>query len=177
LADAITARTSATSLHPTGRWQRSPGDPGLDAALLLPPLRGAVPADDPRTLATLNAYQQELTENGYAYRFRHDPRPLGRAEGAFSFCGFLLSLALHQQDRPVEATAWYERTRACCGPPALFSEEYDTLEHQMRGNLPQAFVHALHLECTARINPPDTVPGTTATAATTTARTPADDTG
>ena len=156
LADRILADTAATSLHPTGRWQRSPDDPGLDAALLLPPLRGALPADDPRTTATLDAYLRELTVDGYAYRFRHDQRPLGQSEGAFTLCGFLTALALHQQHRTVEATAWYERTRAACGPPQLYSEEYDITEHQMRGNLPQAFVHALHLETAARINPPGT---------------------
>ena len=41
-----------------------------------------MPADDPRTLATLAAYQRELTVNGYAYRFRHDRRPLADSEGA-----------------------------------------------------------------------------------------------
>ncbi len=154
LADHIVADTAATSVHPTGRWQRSPDDPGHDAALLLPALRGALPADDPRSLATLDAYLTELTVDGYAYRFRHDQRPLGQAEGSFTLCGFLTALALHQQDRPVEATAWFERTRAACGPPQLYSEEYDSTEHQLRGNLPQAFGHALHLEATARIGPP-----------------------
>ena len=43
----------------------------------------------------------------------------------------------------MEARAWFERTRAACGPPQLFSEEFDAQQHQMRGNLPQAFVHAL----------------------------------
>ena len=33
-----------------------PGDDGLDAALLLPAIRGALPADDPRTVETLRAY-------------------------------------------------------------------------------------------------------------------------
>ena len=82
LADAITAETSADSLHPTGRWQRSPDDPGWTPHCWLPALRGAMPADDPRTLATLAAYQRELTVNGYAYRFRHDRRPLADSEGA-----------------------------------------------------------------------------------------------
>ena len=35
----------------------------------------------------------EMTEDGYAYRFRPDERPLGDAEGAFLVCGFWLSLA------------------------------------------------------------------------------------
>jgi GH15 family glucan-1,4-alpha-glucosidase len=33
----------------------------------------------------------------------------------------------------------------------LFSEEYDAIQHQMRGNLPQAFVHALMLETARRL--------------------------
>ena len=35
---------------------------------------------------------------------------------------------------------WFERNRAACGPPGLFTEEYDVTQRQMRGNLPQAFV-------------------------------------
>ncbi len=151
LADRIVAETAATSVHPEGHWQRSPDDAGLDAALLLPGLRGAVPPDDPRTIATLDAYLRALTRDGYAYRFRHDERPLHEAEGAFLLCGFLVALSLQQQEAPVAARAWFERMQAACGPPQLFSEEYDTRQHQMRGNLPQAFVHALHLEAATRL--------------------------
>jgi hypothetical protein len=151
LADTITADTSAHALHPDGHWQRSPDDPALDAALLLPGLRGAIPPVDPRTTATLRAYLRDLTVDGYAYRFRHDDRPLADAEGSFLLCGFLTALALHQHGEPLEARGWYERTRAASGPAELFSEEYDTTQHQMRGNLPQAFVHALMIETSARL--------------------------
>jgi alpha,alpha-trehalase len=154
LADTIVADTAARGTHPAGRWQRSSQDPGLDGALLLAPVRGAVPADDPRAVATLDAYAAELTEDGYAYRFRHGDQPLGEAEGAFLLCGFLLALAYHQQGREVEARSWFERNRAACGPPALLTEEYDVTERQLRGNLPQAFVHALLLECAARLGRP-----------------------
>jgi GH15 family glucan-1,4-alpha-glucosidase len=82
LADAIVADTAATSVHRTGRWQRSPDDTRLDAALLLLPIRGALPAGDPRTLATLAAYAAELTQDGYAYRFRHDDRRTRRRASA-----------------------------------------------------------------------------------------------
>ena len=150
LADAITADTSARALHPCGRWQRSPSDPRLDAALLLPAIRGAIPHDDPRSLSTLRAFQQELTREGYAYRYRPDDRPLGEAEGAFLLCGFIMSLAYGQQGNQVEAARWFERNRAACGPPGLFSEEFDVTQRQLRGNLPQAFVHALLLECAAK---------------------------
>jgi hypothetical protein len=151
LADAIAARTAGVAVHESGRWQRSPDDAAVDAALLLPPIRGALPADDPRTLQTLRAYLAELTQDGYAYRFRHGAGPLGDAEGAFLLCGFIVALALHQQGDEVGAARWFERTRAACGTPSLFSEEYDVIQRQMRGNLPQAFVHALMLECAVRL--------------------------
>ncbi|WP_373431691.1 glycoside hydrolase family 15 protein [Streptomyces achromogenes] len=154
LADRLVADTAAQCLHPSGRWQRSPEDPGLDGALLLPPLRGALPADDPRTIATLRAYTEELTDDHFAYRFRHDERPLEAAEGAFLLCGFVMALAEHQQGREVAAHRWFERNRAACGPAGLYSEEYDVSQRQMRGNLPQAFVHALMLECSVRLAQP-----------------------
>ena len=90
---------------------------------------------------------RELTDDGYAYRFRPDERPLGEAEGAFLLCGFVLSLALAQQGDAVAAARWFERNRSASGPPALLSEEFDVTQRQLRGNLPQAFVHALLLEC------------------------------
>jgi GH15 family glucan-1,4-alpha-glucosidase len=147
LADRIVSDTAEHALHPSGRWQRSPTDPTIDAALLLAGIRGAIDGSDPRTVATLHAVESELTEDGYCYRFRPDERPLGEAEGAFLLCGFWMALAYAQQGDHVSAARWFERNRAACGPPGLCSEEFDVDQHQLRGNLPQAFVHALLLEC------------------------------
>jgi GH15 family glucan-1,4-alpha-glucosidase len=146
LADSILAEAAAEALHPSGRWQRSPGDPRPDAALLLAALRGAVPAEDPRSQATLAAVERELTQDGYCYRYRPDELPLGEAEGAFLLCGFWLALAHLQAGDHVTAARRFERNRAACGPPGLLSEEFDVRQRQLRGNLPQAFVHALCLE-------------------------------
>ena len=151
LADTIGAETARTCIHSSGRWQRAPDDSRVDAALLLPPIRGAVGADDPRTQATLDAVENELCEDGYIYRFREDDRPLGQAEGAFSLCGFVVALAFLQQGRRDDAVAWFERNRASCGPPGLLTEEFDVSERQLRGNVPQAFVHALLLETAVRL--------------------------
>lgn len=153
LADAIAADAANDCIHPTGRWQRAPDDQRVDAALLLPGIRGAYPADDPRHVATFKAVVDELGEDNYLYRFRHDDRPLQDAEGAFLFCGFLASLAANQLGETETARTWFERNRASCGPPGLFTEEYDVKERQMRGNIPQAFVHALLLECACRLQP------------------------
>ena len=151
LADRIVAATANSSTHPSGYWQRSPDDPTIDAALLFPALRGAVPADDPRSSATLQAVLDDLTQDGYAYRFRHGNLPLAHAEGSFTLCGFTTALALHQQGEVVEAVRWFERTARCTGSTGIHAEEWDVDEHQMRGNLPQAFVHALHLEAAVRL--------------------------
>jgi len=150
----LLADVSADCLHPSGRWQRAPGDDRVDAALLLPALRGAIPPEDPRARATLAAARTELGSDGYMYRYRPDDRPLGEAEGAFLLCGFTMALALHQHGHEVEAVRWFERNRAACGPPGLLTEEYDILQRQVRGNAPQAFVHALLLESAQRLASP-----------------------
>ena len=88
------------------------------------------------------------------YRFRQQPGPLADAEGAFLLCGFVTALAAHQQRDPLTAVRYFERNRAACGPPGLFSEEYDVAQRQLRGNLPQAFVHALMFEASVRLARP-----------------------
>ncbi len=151
LADKIVADTSAEGLHHDGYWQRSSSDQRVDASLLLPGLRGAVAGDDPRTLATVDAVSDALAEDFFLYRYRHDDRPLHEAEGAFLVSGFHMALALAQQGRDVEAMRWFERARTACGPPGIFTEEFDVVQRQLRGNVPQGFVHALLLECAGRL--------------------------
>jgi len=151
LADTILADTASTSLHASGRWQRSPDDESVDAALLLAGIRGAVAPNDPRSSATREAVRSELARDHFVYRFRQGPGPLEDAEGAFVLCGFLMALAEHAAGSDLEAARYFERNRAACGPPGLFSEEYDVRQRQLRGNLPQAFVHAVMLEAAARL--------------------------
>jgi hypothetical protein len=155
LADKIVAGVAANSVHPSGRWQRAPDDPRCDASLLLPSLRGSIPADDPRTHATLDAVRTDLCDEGYVYRYRAGDEPLGQAEGAFLLCGFWLALALHQAGDRLHATRLFDRNRAACGPSGLFTEEFDVHQRQLRGNVPQAFVHALLLEASARLTEDD----------------------
>ncbi|MGH3970563.1 MAG: glycoside hydrolase family 15 protein [Mycobacterium sp.] len=151
LADRLVTDTDSDCLHPDGRWQRAPDDPGVDAALLMPAIRGAIPASDPRSIATLDAVRADLGRHGFVYRFRPDKDPLGEAEGAFLLCGFLMALADHQQGNELAAVRWFERNRTACGPPGLFTEEFDVAQRQLRGNLPQAFVHALLFEAAHRL--------------------------
>jgi alpha,alpha-trehalase len=151
LADTLLGEASTWGVHPSGRWQRAAGDERVDAALLTAGIRGAVPPGDPRTRPTIDAIDRELGEDSYAYRYRIDERPLGEAEGAFSICGLWMALAWNEQGEAIRATRWFERGRGACGGPGIYAEEYDIAQRQLRGNLPQAFVHALVLECAATL--------------------------
>ncbi|HEX3003284.1 MAG TPA: glycoside hydrolase family 15 protein [Angustibacter sp.] len=154
LADAILEETSRRCLATDRSWQRASDISGPDASLLLPPVRGALAPDDPRTVATLNAVREHLTDDHFVYRFRHSEAALGQDEGAFLLCGFIMALAEWHQGDQVAAVRWFERNRAACGPPGLYAEEYDVVQRQLRGNLPQAFVHAMQLETSSRLAGP-----------------------
>src|SRR5258708_26222116 len=131
----------------TGRWRRSPADDRVDAALVLPVIRGAVATNDPRSRATLRAITDALADDGYLSRLRHAARTLQEAEGAFLLCGFWMAQAMHLRGERAQAAGWFERNRAACGPAGLYTEEYDVRQRQLRGNLPQAVRHPSMLEC------------------------------
>ncbi|WP_433726795.1 glycoside hydrolase family 15 protein [Nocardia sp. CA-129566] len=151
LADTIIAETARTSVHPNGAWQQAPDAAGVDVALLLPAIRGGMSVDDPRSLATYQAIERELCTDFYVYRYRHDEQPLETTEGAFLLCGFIMSIAAAQLRYRVSAAHYFERNRAACGTPGLFAEEFDVTQRQLRGNMPQAFVHALLFESSVRL--------------------------
>jgi GH15 family glucan-1,4-alpha-glucosidase len=152
LADELVAAAGVAGVARDGHWRRRPEDGRVDASLLLAQIRGAVPVSDPRSRATLDAVLADLVEDGYCFRFRAEDLPLGEAEGAFLVCGFWLAIALEQQGERDRAIAAFQRARTACGTPGLFSEEFDFTQRQLRGNLPQAFVHALLLESAVRLD-------------------------
>ena len=123
----------------------------VDASLLLSEIRGAVAPDDPRSVATRLAVIDELCEDDYIYRYAEPGEPLGQNEGAFLICNFWMSLAYLGCGETTKGAQYFERTRASCSSSGLFSEEYDVAQRQLRGNLPQAFVHALLIETAAAI--------------------------
>ncbi|HEX4175995.1 MAG TPA: glycoside hydrolase family 15 protein [Acidimicrobiales bacterium] len=151
LADHLLSRADSTCLHPSGHWQRAPDDPRVDASLLLSEVRGALPPSDSRSVATRAAILRDLCDDDFLYRFADEGEPLGQAEGAFLVCNFWMALAYLGDGDATRGSQWFERTRASCGGSGLFSEEYDVSQRQLRGNLPQAFVHALLIETAGRL--------------------------
>ena len=115
----------------------------LDASLLLIPLVGFLPHDDPRVLGTTKAVERELYKNGYVLRYNtnetKDGLPPG--EGAFLACSFWLVDNWQMQGREADALALFERLIALRNDVGLLSEEYDPAAKRFTGNFPQAFSH------------------------------------
>ncbi len=115
----------------------------LDASLLLIPLVGFLPHDDPRVRGTTAAIETELLQDDFVLRYStsdsKDGLPPG--EGAFLACSFWLVDNWHMQDRKADAKALFERLLALRNDLGLLSEEYDPKAKRMTGNFPQAFSH------------------------------------
>ena len=115
----------------------------LDAALLMIPLVGFLPADDPRVRGTVAAIQKELLRDGFVERYPTDPEVDGLppGEGVFLPCTFWLADNLVLQGKIDEARDLYGRLLGLANDVGLFSEEYDPDARRLLGNFPQAFTH------------------------------------
>jgi GH15 family glucan-1,4-alpha-glucosidase len=120
------------------------GSTQLDAALLLIPQVGFLPATDPRVVGTVDAIQRELVRDGFVMRYIPDADAadgLPPGEGAFLACSFWLVIDLAMLGRVDEAQALFKRLLSLRNDLGLFSEEYDQANHRLIGNFPQAFTH------------------------------------
>jgi GH15 family glucan-1,4-alpha-glucosidase len=118
------------------------GTKNLDASLLLMPLVGFLPIDDPRIAGTVKAVEKHLIRDGLLLRYDtakvKDGLPAG--EGAFIPCNFWLVDVYVLQGRKREARQLFEKLIALSNDLRLLSEEYDS-EHGLIGNFPQALSH------------------------------------
>ncbi|WP_432892930.1 glycoside hydrolase family 15 protein [Kribbella sp. CA-245084] len=119
------------------------GSKALDAAVLLIPQVGFLPADDPRVIGTVEAVQRELASDGFVRRYltEHTDDGINDSEGTFLICSFWLADALAMIGRVGEARDLYERLVALRNDVGLLAEEYDVTSGRMLGNFPQAFSH------------------------------------
>jgi len=119
------------------------GSKELDAALLMIPLVGFLPAKDPRVTGTVEAIQRELMADGLVRRYSTQPSVDGLppGEGAFLPCTFWLADNLALSGRYEEARAIFVRLLETCNDAGLLSEEYDPVAGRQLGNFPQALSH------------------------------------
>ena len=126
-----------------GSFVQSYGSKELDASLLMIPLTGFLPLQDPRVRGTIAAIERDLTVDGLVLRYRTDTANDGLppGEGLFLACSFWLADCLVLQGRLAEARALFERLLALRNDVGLLSEEYDPVQKRLVGNFPQAFSH------------------------------------
>jgi GH15 family glucan-1,4-alpha-glucosidase len=119
------------------------GGESLDASLLLMPLVGFLPPDDPRIVSTIDAIERELAPNGFVRRYspQHVDDGVGGPEGAFLACSFWLADAYAVSGRTRDAEALFERLLDVRNDLGLLAEEYDPVARRLLGNFPQGFSH------------------------------------
>jgi alpha,alpha-trehalase len=117
----------------------------LDAAQLLMPILGFLPATDKRMRSTIEAIAAELTEDGLVLRYRNDEGlnadGLTGEEGTFVICSFWLVSCLAKAGELDRAEALFEQLAGYANDLGLLAEEIDTANGEQLGNFPQAFSH------------------------------------
>lgn len=126
-----------------GSFVQSYGSRQLDASLLLMPLVGFLPPDDPRIHGTVACIERRLLVDGFVLRYdsaaTDDGLPPG--EGAFLACSFWLADNYALLGRDDDARTLFERLLALRNDVGLLAEEYDPRLKRQVGNFPQAFSH------------------------------------
>ena len=117
----------------------------LDAAQLLMPILGFLPATDPRMRSTIDAIADQLTVDGLVLRYRNDEGlnadGLTGEEGTFVICSFWLASALAKAGEVERAQALFDQLVSYANDLGLLAEEIDTASGELLGNFPQAFSH------------------------------------
>ncbi len=133
-----------------GTFTQYYGSSELDAAVLMIPEVGFLPAEDPRVISTVETIQRELVRDGLVLRYTQPAAVSGGqvgvdglpgGEGAFLACSFWLANALQMIGRSAEAEELFDRLLALRSDLGLLSEEYDPRLGRQVGNTPQAFSH------------------------------------
>lgn len=125
------------------------GSRDLDASVLLLPIVGFLPANDPRVLGTVKALEKKLMRDGLL--LRNLPTSSKGEQGAFLACSFWLVEVYAMQGRVQDARALFEKLLSLANDVGLLSEEYDTKAKRLVGNYPQAFSHIALIRAAMRL--------------------------
>ena len=141
--DALRAEIDASAVGAGGWFTQYYGTDEVDASLLVLPIVGFCPADDPRMLATVERLEQTLMVGGLLHRYRAETGVDGLAgtEHPFLACSFWLVQQYAATGRRADAEALMDLACAVANDLGLLSEEYDVEGRRQVGNMPQAFSH------------------------------------
>lgn len=106
----------------------------LDASVLIMPLVGFLPADDPRMRSTVDVVERRLSRDGLLRRWNDDP-------AGFVICSFWLVGCLAEAGELDRARRIFEQLAARVNDLGLFAEQIDQATGEQLGNFPQAFSH------------------------------------
>ena len=134
-ADILEHGVDAEGGHFTQRY----GAPDVDASLLMIPMVGFLPADDPRMLATVKVIERDLCEEGLVRRYRTGDQ--ANDEGVFLACSFWLVHNYCLSGRQKDAETLFERLLGLANDVGLLAEEYDPGRQVQLGNFPQGLTH------------------------------------
>ncbi len=142
-ADEIHADICERGVDMRGVFTQHYETTALDASLLLMPIVGFLPPDDPRIRATVFAIADELTEDGLVMRYRVGETDDGFSgeEGSFTICSFWLVSAFAEIGEHDRAHQLCEKLLSFASPLHLYAEEIDPRSGRHLGNFPQAFTH------------------------------------
>jgi GH15 family glucan-1,4-alpha-glucosidase len=117
----------------------------LDAAQLLMPLVGFLPATDARMRSTIEAIAKELTQDGLVLRYLNEEGlnadGLTGEEGTFVICSFWLVSCLARAGEVERAEELFDQLASYANDLGLLAEEIDPQHGELLGNFPQAFSH------------------------------------
>ncbi len=126
-------------------YAQSFGSDELDAAQLLMPIVGFLPATDERMRSTIEAIARDLTEDGLVLRYRNEEGlnadGLTGEEGTFVICSFWLVSCLAQAGEVERAGQLFDQLAGYANDLGLLAEEIETSSGEQLGNFPQAFSH------------------------------------
>ena len=152
LCDTMHAEICREGFHPgLDHFVTYYGGAELDASLLLLPLVGFLPIDDPRIAATIAAVERDLVQDGLVRRKKAEG---SNPEGAFLACSFWLVDCLSMQGRDDSARGIFDTALSVSNDVGLLSEEYDVSGRHLAGNFPQALSHLALVTCALGLSGP-----------------------
>jgi len=147
-ADEMRADVLEHGVDEAGRFRQHYNNDELDASLLLIPIMGFLPPDDPRVRSTVLAIADDLTQDGLVLRYRVDATDTGFSgeEGTFTICSFWLVTALTMIGELDRAKDLCSKLLALAGPAQALRRGDRRQEREHLGNFPQAFTHLALIE-------------------------------
>ncbi len=155
--DEIRGLVESEGVDPeSGAFVQYFGSTSLDASNLMLPIVGFVPHDDPRARTTTDRIADELSADGFVYRYVADGVDgLSGEEATFAICSFWLVECLARAGEGERARELFERLLGFCNDVGLLAEEIDPHSGELIGNFPQAFSHLGLIQAAIALDMPD----------------------